>query len=277
VRASPASEIPALLKLLDDEHPTVRAAVKKRLAALGPDFEGLLCQYAPEEAASLIPQAVKLRREFLREEFWRSWETWRQLSSSVAKLEQGLTLLSDHLSGTVLDIGGSLDALAAEFREIDPAGDARDLAAYLFASGRFSGNEGNYYAPGNSNLARVLADGQGNPILLACVMILVGDRVGLEVGGCNFPSHFLARYEDPEDGALYLIDCFNGGKVFSADTLIRHQPIDFPEVEAVVRLPASAEVIISRVLRNLDHAFERAGQPEEQGFMGELWQSMAAS
>jgi hypothetical protein len=285
--APPGSEVPALLKLLDDEHPAVRAAVKERLAAFGPELERTLALHAPADVKveALIEQAVQLRREFFREKLQADWKEWLARPSSLVKLEEGLTLLAGYLSGAEPSpesinpspgIGARLNGLAALLLSLEPDPDFRDLAAFLFASGRFHGNEEDYYAAGNSNLDRVLRDRQGNPILLACVMILVGARVGIEMGGCNFPAHFLARHESQEDGVLYLIDCFNGGKILSAEVLIRHQPFAVPEIEPVVRTPATAEIILSRVLRNLDHAFEREGNAPEQRLMRDLWRSMAA-
>ncbi|RFC47567.1 MAG: sirC expression regulator [Verrucomicrobia bacterium] len=282
--AVPGSEIPALLKLLDDEHPTVRAAVKKRLVDLGPDLEKLVVLHAPPaEAGPLMNQAIRLRQEFFRENFARSWTEWLAQPSSVKKLESGLTLLATHLSASVSwpegigpGIEARLDGLTELLLRLEPDPDFRDLADFLFASGRFRGNEEDYYAVANSNLDLVLRDRQGNPILLACVMILVGARAGIEVGGCNFPAHFLARHQSAADGGLYLIDCFNGGKILPAELLIQHQPFAVPEIESVVRTAAAAEVIISRVLRNLEQAFQREGNVGEQTFVRDLWRSTTA-
>lgn len=283
----PGSDIPALLKLLDDEHPPVRAAVKQRLASFGPEMERTLALHAPADlnVEPLIAQAVRLRSEFFRDKLLSDWRTWMEQPSCILKVEEGLTLLADYFSETDTTsddvpanpgIRARLNELAALLLSIAPQPDFRDLAAFLFASGRFQGNEDDYYAAANSNLDRVLRDRRGNPILLACVMILVGARTGIDMGGCNFPAHFLARHESPDDGVLYLIDCFNGGKILSADLLIRHQPFVVPEIDRVVHTPATAEIIMSRVLRNLDHAFEREGNAPEQRLMRKLWQSMAA-
>lgn len=279
----PGTEIPALLKLLDDEHPTVRAAVRKRLADLGPDLERLLELHAPAGSEPLRELALRLRREFLREEFLLGWADWMARPSSLAKLEGGLKLLATHLSAgggradeIASGIEARLDSLADLLLRLEPRPDFRDLADFLFASGRFRGNEEDYYAPANSNLDRVLQDRLGNPILLACVMMSVGARVGIEVGGCNFPGHFLARHQAVGNGPLYVIDCFNGGRILPAEVLIQHQPFAVPEVETVVRAEAPAEVILCRVLNNLEQAFEREGNGAEQRFVHDLWSATSA-
>jgi regulator of sirC expression with transglutaminase-like and TPR domain len=275
--ASLANEIRALLRLLDDDHPVVRGAVKERLASFGPELEPLLREFAPAEFDRLTPEAMKLLRQYLQVPFEDAWKEWLDMPSSTQKLERGLMLLAQLLSPPEemkRDIGSQLDGLAADWEQGYPTADFRGLTEYLFGSGRFWGNEEDYYAPENSNLAWVLRAGRGSPILLACVMILVGSRRGITVSGCNFPSHFLARHESTGEGT-YLIDCFNGGRILPAASLMQHEPWDSPEIQEVVRIPASAEIIISRVLRNLDLSFERAGKPEEQQRVQELWRLMA--
>ncbi len=44
-----------------------------------------------------------------------------------------------------------------------------------------------YGDPQNSNLVHVITRRAGLPISLACVYILVGQRMGLAIEGCNFP------------------------------------------------------------------------------------------
>jgi regulator of sirC expression with transglutaminase-like and TPR domain len=86
---------------------------------------------------------------------------------------------------------------------------------YLFETLGFRGNRENYYAPRNSCLSDVLMERAGIPITLAVVYMEVARRVGRDVQGIGLPGHFVARYRDQE-GVAY-IDCFNGGRVMSAD------------------------------------------------------------
>lgn len=271
--SAPGPELQSILRLLDDDNPTVREAVSRKLASYGPDLESALA-HAPADQRS---EAVALQRLFQRDEFLKSWESWIKRPSGLAKLESGLALLASYLcQGAVQPeaISSKLDRLAAEFRRRYDQLDFRNLAEFLFRDGQFEGDEDRYYDPDNSNFARVLARRRGNPISLACVFILVGDRLDLDVGGCNYPAHFLARARD-NDGELYLIDCFNDGKIIPADDLIQHHPLALKEVREVVTLAAPAEVILARVLRNLDNAYEQNEQHEERAFIGRLWQLLA--
>lgn len=268
------SELQSILRLLDDDNPTVRDAVRRKLASYGPALEPALALADPV----LRSQAIELQRGFEREEFTERWSEWLLEPGGMSKLETGQFLLASYLSHGAADraaVSGKLDRLAAEFGRQFETRDFRNLAAFLFRSGLFHGDSDRYYHPGNSNFARVLSQRQGNPISLACVFILVGSRLGLDVGGCNYPAHFLARARCDRDGGLYLIDCFNEGKVIPSEELIRHHPLASHEVRDVVNKPASAESIIARALRNLDKAFALANRPGEQAFVRSLWQLLA--
>jgi regulator of sirC expression with transglutaminase-like and TPR domain len=271
--SSPGPEFQSILRLLDDDNPTVRDAVSRKLASYGPELETAL-ESAPADQRS---QAVELQRLYQRNEFLETWSSWIAEPTGIAKLESGLGFLASYLCQGEIEpdaVTAKLDRIAAEFRRRYSELNFRNLAEFLFHGGHFEGDEDRYYDPDNSNFARVLARQRGNPISLACVFILVGDRLDLDVGGCNYPAHFLARARCPEDGELYLIDCFNEGKIIPAADLIKHHPLALKEVREVVTLPAAAETIISRVLRNLDNACEHNEQHEERAFVGRLWQML---
>lgn len=272
--STPGPELNSILRLLDDDNPTVRAAVREKLASYGPDLEPALEDAAPD----LRSQAIEIQSSYRRDEFAEQWETWTREPSGGAKLESGQALLASYLSNGAIDaeaISGKLDRLAAEFGRQFAEQDFRNLTSFLFRSGLFQGDGDKYYHPDNSNFAKVLSRRRGNPISLACVFILVGQRAGLNVGGCNYPAHFLARAICERDGGLYLIDCFNEGKVLPADELIQHHPLVSHEVSDVVFEPASAEIILARVIRNLENAFEQQQLPDEQKLMRRLWRMMA--
>ena len=274
--SSPGPELSSILRLLDDDNPTVRAAVTEKLASYGPDLEPALADAAPD----LRTQAIALQRSYEHDGFAELWEAWLAEPSGILKLESGQALLASYLSGGEIDaaaISGKLDRLAAEFGRQFEVCDFRNLAAFLFQSGLYKGEgDDRYYHSDNSNFARVLSRRCGNPISLACVFILVGARAGLDVGGCNYPAHFLARARCDLDGQLYLIDCFNEGRILPADELIQHHPLVSHEVRDVVAQPASSELIIARVLRNLENAFEQNDQPGERDLMRRLWKMMTA-
>lgn len=273
----PSSEILSLLRLLDDDNPTVRAAVKRKLASYGEELEQMLAVAAPELGRNVREQAFALQKEYEGDAFLERWKSWLLEPSGMEKLETGQCLLASYLMDdreAAEAIPAKLDELAVEFQDQYVLADFRNLATFLFRSGRFKGDSERYYHPDNSNFARVLESRRGNPISLACVFILTGLRAGLAVGGCNYPAHFLARARCERDGLLYLVDCFNEGKIIPAADLIRHHPLSSREVKDVVEHPATAEITMARVLRNLDNAFARMNRPNEQAFVRRLWQTM---
>jgi len=282
-----SSELQSILKLLDDENPTVRAAIKRKLASYGSELTQALADAVPDADPELRNQAFQLQRDYGQDLFFEQWKDWTLEPSSMGKLEQGQCLLASYLNehqsetpnaefeAPEFKIPDKLNKLAFEFRNLNSGQDFRSLADFLFGSGLFKGDGERYYFPENSNLTHVLEQGRGNPISLATIYILVGLRVGLEVGGCNYPAHFLARARCPIDGSLYMIDCFNEGKIIPSEDLIRHHPLASHEVKDVITDPTSAEVIMARVLRNLDNAFSQINRPAEQAFMRRLWKLMA--
>lgn len=258
-----AAELPAILRLLDDDSPVVREAVRTRLAAVRHELpEMLLALGEPldEDQQRLI---AELLAPVCLEELEVSWLSWRWLSSPQARLEAALGQISAFLSGWQAkpgDVSRRLDQIAAKAARAEAAGSARKLAEFLFGGrrqARFRGNTRDYHAPQNSNLLWVTANGRGNPISLACVFMLVGHRLGLEIGGCNFPLHFLARVEDGD--GLWLVDCFNRGRFLLAEDVMRHHPAMNPSLEEVILEAATTEVILARTLRNLEEACEREG------------------
>lgn len=255
-------ELRPLLRLLDDDSPVVRQAVRAKLAAMRAELpEHLLALGEPldDEQQRLLTEILA---PICREELEESWLSWRWLPTPEAQLEDALGQLSAFLSGWLArpaELSRRLDQVAERARSERMSGDSRALAEFLFGGrgheARFRGNTKGYYSSQNSNLLWVIANGQGNPISLACIFILVGHRLGLKIEGCNFPLHFLARVED--DDGLWLVDCFNRGRFMLAEDVARHHPAMNPSMEEVIYQPADVEDVISRVLRNLDDASER--------------------
>ena len=264
-----------LLKLLDDDSEVVRTAVQKELASMRVDLPRRLEELDRPLSVDEERRVAQLLDPVRRDELEDTWMRWRWLDSSSAQLEEGLAQISAFLAGWKVQsagLGPRLDALAREAFESQGRMDARELAEWMFGRrgdpARFRGNSKDYYAPQNSNLFWVLDTGLGNPIALCCLYRLIGQRFGLEIEGCNFPGHFLARVE--VEGRLWLVDCFNRGRFMLADDVARHHPAANPGMEEIIREPATTDATLLRVLRNLDEAYDRLGSMTDRQIMRRL-------
>src|SRR5262245_30955323 len=117
-----SSQLPHLIRLLDDDTELVQKAVREALAAYGPELEAALRALPPtlDERQNRALQAamVDVRRNHLR----KHWPGVFGLEGDKARLEQGLSLIAGYQMGPAAAARqvGLLDGLAEEFyREAD--------------------------------------------------------------------------------------------------------------------------------------------------------------
>lgn len=118
----------------------------------------------------------------------------------------------------VHELLGAFDGLAAPLlgRDLETLGaeeQARTLAAHLYGTCGFRGNEEDYHDPRNSLLSDVLDRRLGIPISLAVVYCEVARRLGIPARGIGFPGHFLVRIERGEGAPPVVVDPFFGGRM----------------------------------------------------------------
>jgi regulator of sirC expression with transglutaminase-like and TPR domain len=266
-----------IVKLLDDPSVTVRQAVVQQLERHRkelPDQLSSLDRPLTQEEERIMEDLLAASR---REDLEDIWISWLDQPTEGQRLEYAMALLTAFLNGWKThprQLRLQLDQLAAEVLEAhgDTPPDARQLARWLFGgksdSVRLSGNTADYYTPDNSNLLAVMSTGLGNPISLSLIYRFIGKRLGLPVEGCNFPGHFMARVEEQEQ--VWLVDCFNKGRFLLADDVARHHPAATPAIEELVKSPATARVVVLRVLRNLEDAYDRRDMRQERSLMRRL-------
>lgn len=280
VSASPStssllSQLPFLLRLLDDPSPVVQERITLRLRECGeqvwPEIERLSLSLTPAQERAL--KKILAPAEVLKIQNSNYFLDWLQLSDENERLEAAYGWLAREHWGPQLgaQLHSELDRLASEYLEYTGTPDPKTLAVFLFEEKGLCGAEPeNFYDPAHSELLSVIQNGYGLPISLACIFILIGHRLGLKIVGCNFPGHFMARapFQNPSSEQLSLLgeqlsfldldsqtdlvfDCYHGGRVLSS-----------VEIEALrktaefeLRYPASAVAIISRVLHNLATAY----------------------
>lgn len=264
-------QLPFLLDLLEDDSPVVQEAVRRELARYGPQLPGEIGRLTPPLTASRRRAVESLLAEPQREWLADNWATWKARHGDKERLEAALSLLAEYQNGPALSdpLPPRLDRLAEEFRAGQGAGDPAALARYLFRRQGLHGAGTDYYSPQNSNLSAVIRRRRGLPISLCCIYILVGRRLGLDLQGCNFPGHFLASFRSPA-GTLVFVDAFDGGRLLEENLILGMFPNPAPDLRRILETPASAEVIVARLLRNLVMAYQKAGQLERARLMQEL-------
>lgn len=252
----------------------MREAVLGELASFGRGLAGELERMGlvlSKDQAALLEEYTGTR---MRAWLLNEWSAWFAIEDEKEKLEAALTLIAEYQDGGQRPghLRHLLDDLAAEYRALHTRADLRELSRFLFSRKKLSGAQQDYYDPRNSNLMYVIERRRGIPISLACVYMLVGDRLGLRIDGCNFPGHFLAMAT--VDDRPIIIDCFHGG-LFLDDTLLsRYMDPVAVSVAHLATLRSDSAAIVRRVVRNLVNAYRTVGRPEEAELMKRLLEMM---
>lgn len=275
IASSPAtdfSQLPFLLRLIDDPSPAVREKVGVRLREWGirvwPEIERrelLLTDSQRSALQSILSPPVSFNQQAPD-----SFLEWLRLPTENERLEAAYGWLSRLNWGASIGAGlhEALDELAREYLEYSGSPDSEELSNFLFRhKGLYGADSQDFYDPQNSDLLSVIENGRGIPISLTSIFILVGARLDLTIVGCNFPGHFLARAPfagPPTNGVSFLhhgygadlvFDCYNGGRVLSVDEVASLRKTSSMEL----RNPASAVIIMNRVLYNLATAHHILG------------------
>ncbi|MFZ9935690.1 MAG: transglutaminase-like domain-containing protein [Luteolibacter sp.] len=268
-----ATELGALIRLLDDETPEVRQHVAERIALCGGDLsEWLAASSIPlgdAERETLAELLRPARRRALRRDWLAPGGGADAMRDDWDQLEAMLRVISDFLHDGVTirqPLSDAIDLLAEE-AEAEGLSSALELSQFLFADGRLKGNADEYDSPDNSDLAWCIQHGRSNPLGLAVIFILVARRLDFVVEGVNFPGHFLTRIH--ENGYPIVVDCFDGGRLHLQSTLLESPELSRGERDQL-RRAASTGTILLRLLNNLVGALDAAKRPDDASLVREL-------
>jgi regulator of sirC expression with transglutaminase-like and TPR domain len=265
-----ANKLQYLIELLDDDSLEVRNEILKELNSYGiyleQDIESFSDILNEERLQLLQPVLNSNRRNWLTE----NWNEWFYLDDEIEKIEKALSLISAFHYGisNIYEFSNMVDELSEEFLLKIPYGDELDLAHFLFQEKAIKGAKENYYNPFHSNPVYSIKEKKGLPITLAIIYILVGNRLGFEIHGCNFPGHFLAKFEI--DDETILVDCFNGGRFYYEKDLQNALNDSNKNGFSIAGSEANAKSIIRRVLKNLSTAYTFINDTENQKLFKEL-------
>ncbi len=264
-------QLPHLVKLLDDDSDIVRDTVLQQLESFGPTLRRELARQRVTLSSDQENLMSGLLDEHRRERLKNAWPQWKIFENDKQRLEAGLSLLAEFLSNFFVQksLTALLDQLTMEFGQSHRKRDPLTLSRFLFHEKKLEGaSQSEYYDPQNSNLLYVIQEKQGIPISLACIFILIGYRLGLNIEGCNLPGHFLATAE--HNGAKVLVDCFHGGR-FIDDKDLAGLNIAVPVTMAdLIKLECNADTIVARMLRNLAHSYKQLNETANMQLMTDL-------
>jgi regulator of sirC expression with transglutaminase-like and TPR domain len=165
--------------------------------------------------------------------------------------------------GVVAQIGEMAAPLVSEgLSHATAEHQAARLAAHVYGTLGFRGNEKDYYDPRNSLLSDVVERKMGIPITLAIIYCEIARRAGVPAHGVGFPGHFLVRLERPAGGAPLFIDPFYGGRSLDEAALTRMVSRALGQDSRLLPehlAAASSRAILMRVLTNLKAIYLQRG------------------
>jgi regulator of sirC expression with transglutaminase-like and TPR domain len=204
----------------------------------------------------------------------QAWPGWFRLKGDKERLETALSLIADFQYGRTypVKLKALLDHLAEEYQSNFKVRNIFELAHFLFKVKQLRGAKKDYYDPFHSNLVHVIKEKRGIPISLASIYILVGHRLGLNIQGCNFPGHFLARVHSKDKS--FLVDCFDGGRFMDEKDLMEAHSASSKIVHDIIQAEPDSITMIGRVLRNLVQAYQYSQDWDNSDFMLELIKSL---
>lgn len=266
-------EIGALLRLLDDETPEVRAALERRFGELAGDLSEQLatweCGMDDASLAWLSRMLAPGRRRRLIEE-WQSplggaaamgedWDLFESLLRNLSDfLHDGVTLRQP--------LSDVLDLLADEAVDRGVSS-ADDLRIFLFEEGTYVANESGSGDPRNLDLAWVADSGRSDALGLSLLYLLIARRLDLDVEAVDYPGHFFCRIH--EDGQAYLIDCFDFGRPHLQDVLMQSGDIGRTEKQFLSARVGPGGLLL-RVLAELEKRLAQNDREEDAGLIGRL-------
>lgn len=278
-------EISSLIRLLDDPDTEIFAHVEEKLATLGPSVVTLL-ENRWEQSFDALEQ-TRIENLIAKIQFKQvsgDLELW--VKSGSLDLLEGLIIINRYQYPTVEEqkIHDQLQELYEAIVnhrsfEVEPADYVMLINHILYEKLGFSGNTRDYHDPQNSYISQVLESRKGNPLLLACVYLLMAEKLGLPIYGINLPKHFVLAYTSQPgqllmmgEDVLFYINAFNGGQMIGRQDVISYLKQLGMSLDDRYLLPCTNLDIITRVLHNLSSAYSKMGSEQKTQEIEELLQ-----
>lgn len=137
------------------------------------------------------------------------------------------------------------------------------LRNFMFEELGFRGDVRDYYSPANSMLHSVMDRRLGVPLTLGIVFLELGWRLGLDLHGVGFPTHFLVRLAGEAEDLL--LDAFDrGASVHEEDChrILQASSGGMLAYEKAMIRSIGRREMVGRLLHNLKVASLREGDVE---------------
>ena len=263
------SQLPSLIRLLEDDSDLVRTEVTAALQQYGDQLNWLVDTLDPPVTDL---DRTRLETIVLPGPGWlkHRWAALEDTPLTWDSLELRLGLLSRYIRGhgSVDDVTTSLDDITLDFQDSGPHKDVFDLGKFFYFYLGLAGNRHEYYDPENCDLYSVMMNGVGTSLSLSLVFLLASYRMRFHTEGCNHPSGFMVKAW--HDDRLYLVDAFNYWTFFSERDIAGMDPDHSERLLASASTPCDLRDMLALFLENLASSYRFTNQPDRAALIESL-------
>jgi regulator of sirC expression with transglutaminase-like and TPR domain len=273
---SETSNIPALIKLLDEPDETAFGLIRNQIFSIGPDALAPLEKALENTFDNLVQERIQeIIRKLNQENLYVDFVNWLNLGSD--DLLKGFVLVTktqypaldeEEIRITVEQL--KMDVWIELHENLTALENVKVLNHVLYDLHHFDGNKSDMNAPQNSYVNTFLETHKGSPLSLGILFIILAQKLGMPVYGVNLPQHFILAYltdsglkNAGEDDVLFYINPFNKGAVFTRreiELFIREMRLN-PERSFFA--PCSNPDIIRRLIHSLINSYNQYGYPDK--------------
>lgn len=270
------SNIPALIKLLDEPDETAFGLIRNQIFSIGPDALAPLEKALENTFDTHIQERIQeIIRKLNQENLYVDFVNWLNLGSD--DLLKGFILVTktqypaldeEEIRITVEQL--KMDVWIELHENLTALENIKVINHVLFDQHHFDGNKSDMNAPQNSYVNTFLETHKGSPLSLGILFIILAQKLGMPVYGVNLPQHFILAYltepglRNPgEEEVLFYINPFNKGAVFTRreiELFIREMKF---KPEKSFFSPCTNPDIIRRLINTLIYSYNQYGYPDK--------------
>ncbi|MEM6345896.1 MAG: transglutaminase-like domain-containing protein [Bacteroidota bacterium] len=256
------TELKALISLLDDEDPGVKAHVEQQLLGLGqtviPQLERAWESSEDDLMQSRIEDVIHLIQS---RKTIQSLREWRAKGGSDL-LEGWFYVTQFHYSELDIDlyrkaINRLVNRIWLELRSgMNVPEQLMVVNRMLFTKEKYRANQRSPHLPQNYNLNTLVETKQGSPLSLGLLYMAVCAELQIPIEGILLPDYFVLVYRDSQNE--FFIDVFNQGAFFVRADLSRFLAEMKVEDKAEYYEPSSKIYLVLALIERQIKGYERA-------------------